>query len=240
MSIDTKISKSYFIWYLLFLGFELFFGHMENVIMRLCEDINMDPMRLSQYLQVELNEVRKWERNPKRIPVHIMQKIGELYSGPLDRLVFGKDPIDISSLSKEDRIKILSFYFKDEGNRRNTRARKPNVHSFEPDLGYLETSYSYRAKDMRANELRISQNEFAYMTGYSRSMIKFWEDGEKCKTLDTILNFCKILRGSLDYFIMDNRPRSLFTGDLDEEFIANIRYNVKRLEKKHQDLYKYS
>lgn len=218
----------------------LFFGRMENVIMRLCEETNLDQMELSQYLQVDLNELMKCERNPKRIPITVMQKIGNLYPGPLDRLVFGKDPIDISSLSQENRIKILSFYFKDEESRRTPRVRKPKVHSFEPDPGYLETSYSYRAKDMRANELRISQNEFAYLTGYSRSMIKFWEDGEKGKTLDSILSFCKILRGSLDYFIMDNRPRSLFTGDLDEEFIANIRYNVKRLEKKHQDLYKYS
>lgn len=229
---------TYFPWVL------VYSSNMENVILRVCESAKIDEIKLAHYLQVDLSDIEKWKRNPWRIPIDIMQRIGNLYAGTLDYLVYGKDPIDISQLTRENRVKLLSFYFKedDEGFAQYStqNKRKSVAHGFDPDNGYLETSCFYRMKDMRANEMKISQSEYGYRIGYSRSMVKFWEEGEKGRTLGTVLNACRVLRGSLDYIIMDNRPRSLFTEDLDEELIENIKYNVKRLEdKKPQCIYEY-
>lgn len=89
-----------------------------------------------------------------------MQRIGNLYAGTLDYLVYGKDPIDISQLTRENRVKLLSFYFKedDEGfDQYSTQNKRKSVaHGFDPDNGYLETFCFYRMKDMRANEMKIS------------------------------------------------------------------------------------
>lgn len=222
---------------------------MENVIVKVCLQLKIDELELARRLNVELNQIEKWKMNPRRIPILIMQKIGAMYQGTLDELVYGKAPIDISGLSQANRNKILTFYFKeaeeaihymDHHENKKAAFRKSICHSFVPDSGYLESSYAYRTKDMRANEMRISQNEFAYKTGYSRSMIKFWEDGEKFGTLDVVFEACRVIRASLDYLIMDGRPRSLFTYDLSEELIENIQFNVKRLEEKRQVMYQYT
>lgn len=81
---------------------------------------------------------------------------------------------------------------------------------------------------------KMSQKELAERIGIAKSVISFYESGDRSPSYDVLIKIARIFNVTTDYLLDVERERVLNVSDLTEEDIAVVSTVVEALKKKNQ------
>jgi len=94
--------------------------------------------------------------------------------------------------------------------------------------------FSEKLKALRTAK-KMSQKDLADKVGVAKSVVSFYESGDKFPSYDVLIKISRIFNVTTDYLLGVERERMLDVSELSEDDISVVNTVVEALKKKNQN-----
>lgn len=94
--------------------------------------------------------------------------------------------------------------------------------------------FSEKLKDLRTAK-KMSQKDLADKVGVAKSVVSFYESGDRFPSYDVLIKISRIFNVTTDYLLGVERERMLDVSELSEDDISVVNTVVEALKKKNQN-----
>ena len=94
--------------------------------------------------------------------------------------------------------------------------------------------FSEKLKDLRTAK-KMSQKDLADKVGVAKSVVSFYESGDRFPSYDVLIKISRIFNVTTDYLLGVERERMLDVSELSEDDISVVNTGVEALKKKNQN-----
>ena len=94
--------------------------------------------------------------------------------------------------------------------------------------------FSEKLKVLRTAK-KMSQKDLADKVGVAKSVVSFYESGDRFPSYDVLIKISRIFNGTTDYLLGVERERMLDVSELSEDDISVVNTVVEALKKKNRN-----
>ena len=95
--------------------------------------------------------------------------------------------------------------------------------------------FSEKLKALRTAK-KMSQKDLADKVGVAKSVVSFYESGDRFPSYDVLIKISRIFNVTTDYLLGVERERMLDVSELSEDDISVVNTVVEALKKKNQNI----
>ena len=99
-------------------------------------------------------------------------------------------------------------------------------------MRYLIVTFGEKLRTLRKG-MNLTQQQLAQRVGVQKSIISYYESGERYPSYDVLVKICRIFHVTTDYLLDIEKKRILDVSDLSEEDISVLQTVADALRSKH-------
>ena len=97
-----------------------------------------------------------------------------------------------------------------------------------------ESTLGARLKQLRLDQ-KLTQQQLAKRLGVAKSVVSYYESGDRCPSYDVLLKIARLFHVTSDYLLGLDRTRVMNVSDLSEEDIGVLMTVADALRRKNAD-----